>query len=285
MREYSAPDEAIVRVICEPQRVQTPKLRPAMRPTFLLHALSAAAALLIANTGIGADTAEELIRRGEGFSAKLQSAEALKSFLPAERLDPKNARLLVHIAQQYRHLMSDAAKREDKVRLGTTAVNYALRSVALAPNDPETYLALAISLGKVTPLLGNKEQFANSPLIKASADKSLALDPANDLAWQVLGRWYLAVADVSGFKRAMAKLAYGNLPAATYADAVRCFEKAILLKPDRLMHHIELGRTYKQMGRDADARKSITTGLALPDTEKDDPETKASGRELLKKLH
>ena len=256
-----------------------------MRPTFLLHALSAAALLLFANNGSGADSAEELIQKGDGFSAKFQSAEALKCFLPAEKLDPKNARLLVRISQQYRHLMSDATNRLEKARLGTVAVVYALRAAAIAPNDPEAQLAVGISYGKMTPLLSSKDQFANSPLIKAAADKAIALDPTNDLAWQILGRWYLAVADVSGFKRAMAKVAYGSLPTATYEDAVRCFEKAILLKPDRLMHHIELGRTYKQMGREADARKSIMRGLALPDTEKDDPETKASGRELLKKLH
>ena len=260
------------------------RLYQMMRPTFLLTTLSAAAVLIFSNTGICADSAEELIRKGDGFSAKFQSTEALKNFLPAEKLDPKNAQLLVRISQQYRHLMSDAVKREDKVQLGSTAVNYALRAVALAPNDPEAHLALAISYGKVTPLLGNKEQFANSPLIKASADRSIALDPTNDLAWQVLGRWYLAVADVGGFKRAMAKVAYGSLPTATYADAVRCFEKAILLKPTRLMHHIELGRTYVQMGRKDDARKSITKGLALPETEKDDPETKERGRQMLQKL-
>ena len=41
-----------------------------------------------------------------------------------------------------------------------------------------------------------KQQIANSRLIKTAADKVIALDPKNDLAWHVLGRWYLALADV-----------------------------------------------------------------------------------------
>ncbi|MEO6785045.1 MAG: hypothetical protein ABI318_02840 [Chthoniobacteraceae bacterium] len=255
------------------------------RPAFLLNALlSATAALFLANTGRCADSAEELIQKGDECAAHFQSSEGLKCFLPAEKLDPKNARLLVRIAQQYRHLMSDAARRDDKLQFGSMAVSYAQRAVALAPNDPETHLALAISYGKLTPLLGNKEQFTNSPIIKAAAEKSLRLDPANDLAWQVLGRWYLAVADVGGFRRAMAKIAYGSLPTATYDDAVRCFQKAIRLNPNRLMHYIELGRTLVQMGRETEARKYIIKGLSLPNTEKDDPETKESGRQLLAKL-
>ena len=60
--------------------------------------------------------------------------------------------------------------------------------------------------------------------------------------------------------------------------------QAISLNTNRLMHYIELGRTYAQMGRDADARKFITKGLAMPETEKDDPETKDLGRQILKKL-
>ena len=87
-----------------------------MRPTILLHALSAAALLLFANTGSGADSVEELIRKGDGFRAGFQSAEALKCYLPAEKLDPKNARLMVRISQQYRHLMSDATNRLEKTK-------------------------------------------------------------------------------------------------------------------------------------------------------------------------
>jgi hypothetical protein len=50
------------------------------------------------------------------------------------------------------------------------------------------------------------------------------------------------------------------------------------------MHYIELGQVYAQMGRTEDARRLITKGLAMQDTEKDDPETKREGKEALAKL-
>ena len=190
----------------------------------------------------------------------------------------------MRIARQYRHLMSDATKVSEKLQLGNTAVSYAERAVALAPDDPETQLALAISYGKMPSLEGTKQQIAHSRLIKIAVDKVIALDPTNDLAWHVLGRWYRALADIGPVKRAFAQIAYEKLPPAKYEDAERCFKKAIALNPNRLMHHIELGRTYAKMGRDADARKFITKGLAMPETEKDDPETKNLGRQILKKL-
>jgi tetratricopeptide (TPR) repeat protein len=255
-----------------------------MRTAFPLNTLSAALALALASMGMGAESAGELIEKGDVFYAKLQAAEALKFYLPAEKLEPNNVRLLVRIAREYRHLMSDATIANEKLQLGNTAVDYAQRAVALAPNDPETQLALAISYGKMLPLEGTRQRIATLALIKTAADRVITLDPNNDLAWHILGRWYLALAEVGTVKRALARIAYGKLPPAKYEDAVRCFEKAIALNPNRLMHYIELGRAYAQMGRDADARKFITQGLAMPETEKDDPETKNLGRQILKKL-
>jgi len=256
-----------------------------MRRLFLFSTIVAASGLLFVGKSRASESADDLIRKGDVYYAKLEPTEALKYYLPAEKLDPNNAQLLVRIARQYRHLMSDASAKEEKRQLGTTAVNYAQRAVAIAPEDPDAQLAVAISYGKLLPLVGTGDQIADSRLIKSAVDKVLALDANNDLGWQILGRWYLALADVSGVKRALAQMAYGKLPPAKYEDAVHCFEKAIELNPNRLMHHIELGRTYVQMGRVAEARKCLAKGLAMPNTEKDDPETKDLGRQLLAKLH
>jgi len=241
-------------------------------------------ALTLASTGARAESADELIQKGDVFYTNLKAAEALECYLPAEKLEPNNVRLLVRIAREYRHLMSDATNACEKAQLGMTAVDFAHRAAVLAPNNPEAQLAVAISYGKMLPIEGTKQRIANSRLIKIAVDKVIVLDPTNDLAWHVLGRWYLALAEVSPVKRVFAQVMYDKLPPAKYEDAVRCFEKAITLNPNRLMHCIELGRTYAQMGRDADARKLITKGLAMPETEKDDPETKNIGQQILKKL-
>ena len=255
-----------------------------MKPSLLLSTLSAALALALGSTAARAKSAEELIQKGDVCYTNLQAAEALECYLPAEKLQPNNTKLLVRIAREYRHLMSDATDPDEKRHLASTAVDYAQRAVTLAPEDPETQLALAISYGKVLPMEETRQQIATQRLVKIAADKAIALAPTNDLAWHVLGRWYLALADVGTTKRLLARVMYGKLPSAKHEDAVRCFEKAIALNPNRLMHYIELGRTYAEMGRDADARRFINQGLAMPGTEKDDPETKRLGQQILKKL-
>ena len=154
----------------------------------------------------------------------------------------------------------------------------------LAPNDSEAQLSPALSYGKMVPLQGIKEQTEAARRIKDAADKAIRLDPHNDLAWHVLGRWNRVLANVNVMKRVLASFIYGELPAGSNAEAVLCFQKAIEINPNRLMHYIELGQTYAQMGKTADARRLIAKGLAMPDVEKDDPEIKRRGRETLAKL-
>ena len=60
---------------------------------------------------------------------------------------------------------------------------------------------------------------------------------------------------------------------------------ADLLNRESVFAGFELGRTYAVMGKTAEARKFINQGLAMLDTEKDDPETKRQGREILQQLH
>jgi hypothetical protein len=74
--------------------------------------------------------------------------------------------------------------------------------------------------------------------IKEAADKAIRVNPYNDLAWDVLGRWNKVLADVNGIKRALGSLLYGELPIGSNADAVLCFQKAIEINPNRLMHYI-----------------------------------------------
>jgi tetratricopeptide (TPR) repeat protein len=247
-------------------------------------ALALGPVLLLTPMTIHAEPVDELIAKGDAASVKFHAVDALKFYLPAEKLEPNNVRLQVRISREYRHIMSDATKPEEKLTLGNTAVGYAKRAVALDPNDPEAQLAVAISYGKLEPLEGNREKLDGARIIKEAADKVIKLDPSNDLAWHVLGRWHVAFAEISAFERALAQVAYGKLPDSTYDDAARCFEKAIELNPNRPMHYIELGRVYANIGRTYEARIFIMKGLGMPNTEKDDPEIKRQGEEMLAKL-
>jgi tetratricopeptide (TPR) repeat protein len=204
--------------------------------------------------------------------------------LPASKLEPDNAELLVRIARQYRHLMSDTSSKTEKLRLGMVSLESAQRAAKLAPKNAEAQLSPAISYGKMLPYMSAKDQVTTSPKIKESVDRTLALDPQNDTAWHILGRYDRVLANVNLLKRVMAEALYGNLPKTTNEEALKCLRKAIAINPNRLIHYIELGRIYAQMGNKEQAAECIHKGLSMPNKEKDDPEMKEIGRDTLRTL-
>jgi hypothetical protein len=73
--------------------------------------------------------AAALIEKGGRFDEQLKEKEALECYLPANRLEPDNVDLLVRIARQYRHLMSDTTSKR-KLRLGNISLQFAQRAAA-----------------------------------------------------------------------------------------------------------------------------------------------------------
>ena len=124
-----------------------------------------------------AEDVDALIAKGDQFDKQLQAKEALEEYLPANKLEPNNVKLLVRIARQYRHLMSDTSSKQEKLRLGNISLEFASRAATLAPNNAEAQLSPAISYGKMLPFMSSKDQVEASPRIKAAVDRTLQLDP------------------------------------------------------------------------------------------------------------
>jgi tetratricopeptide (TPR) repeat protein len=243
-----------------------------------------ATALLSISPATFAQQVDQLIEQGDAHDERFQAGEALKYYLPAEKADPDNPNVLKKIARQYRHLMADAPSKDQKVKLGNTALEYSKKAAAVAPNDSDAQLSVGITLGKMLPLLPTREQVEASPRIRAAAERAIRLDPRNDLAYHILGRWHRVISEISPVKRALAPLIYGKLPTGSAEEAVRNLQKAVQINPNRLMHQIELGRAYAQLGNASNAKKHISRGLSMPNSDKDDPEIKALGRQTLAKL-
>jgi len=252
-----------------------------MKLSFSIRSFAVVGALyLSAHTG-SAQTAAQFIAKGDASDRTFDASEALKSYLAAEKLEPKNVRVLVSIARQYRHLMTKAPNDREKLKLGGSALSYGMKAAALGPNDSDAQLSAAITYGKMLPFQGKQAQVDAAPRIKAAVDKALRLNPRNDSAWHVLGRWHESLANVGSVKRAFGSVLYGELPVGTNEEAVACFDKAIAINPHRLRHYVELGRTYAQMGQYDNARKYLIRGLGIPNSENDDPEVRTLGREAL----
>ncbi|MCE9608618.1 MAG: hypothetical protein K8R23_00145 [Chthoniobacter sp.] len=223
-----------------------------------------------------------LVARGDAEEKRGHTHAALKDFRAAEALDPKNVGILIRIAQQYADLVdvtkpSDAAKQ-----CAQQSLDYAQRALALDAKSAKAHLAVAVGYGKLTDFVANKTKLEYSKIIKEETEKSLELDPTNDFAWSILGRWHAGMANVNGVLKVLANVVYGGVPTASNEDAERCLKKAAELAPRRILHRAELARLYKIMGQSDLAAKEWQTVLALPAVEADDEKEKASARIALK---
>jgi tetratricopeptide (TPR) repeat protein len=225
-----------------------------------------------------------LLKRGDALDAQLKTKEALAVYLEAEKLQPDHVRLLCQIAKQYGESQAESKDKTWRRETGQKALDYAKRAVALDPQNALAQLSLAISYGRLAPYLDNKTKIAYSKLVKEHVDRSLALNPSDDLAWHVLGAWHYELANLNAVLRAVAQLIYGKLPAASNEEAVKAFQKACELNPRRVGNWVELGRALAALGKNAEAKTALERGLALPNRMRDDPETKERARAALQRL-
>jgi len=238
--------------------------------------------LLIALPALAEDPkVAALVRQGDAEERQGQTKAALADFRAAEELDAKNVGVLLRISKQYSDLVDVTKPPEAAQQLARKALDYAERALELDPTVAKAHLSRAIAYGKLTDCVGNKTKLEYSKIIKEETANSIELDPTDDFAWYVLGRWHAGVANVGGVLKVLAKVVYGGMPAASNEDAVKCLKKASELAPQRIMHHAELARLYKTMGKGDLATKEWQVVLALLTADSDDEKEKTAAREAL----
>lgn len=256
-----------------------------MKSSPLLVAIAFVLIGLLSPARVDAASAAEFVAQGDAFDAEMKTAKALEAYLAAEEAGVDDADLLIKIATQYGESMVDYSDEKRQKAAGEKALAYALRAVEKAPANADAHLAVAICYGRLLDYLPARQKVEYSRAVKVHAEKAVELNPRSDYAWHMLGRWHRAVATTGILLRGIVEIVYGGLPDASLEDSAEAFEKAVSLAPGRVSHRVELGLTYAEMGEEVKARQSIERGLALPDRERDDPDTKERGRDRLDDLN
>ena len=220
-------------------------------------------ALVATASPIFAQTAQEWIANAERLEAAGDTPKALASYLEADKKKPNDPAILVKIAKQWGDYMTELPENQ-RQGAAEKSLAYSRQALKADPNNSDSHLSVALSLGKEVKYMGNKQKIQASKDIKFHAEKALALNPKSDYAHHLLGRWNQNVAEMGGVTRALAKVIYGGIPKGSLEDALAHFDKARNLRPDRLVHQIEYGRTLVMMGQKEKGYAEIRKGLAMP---------------------
>jgi hypothetical protein len=225
----------------------------------------------------------ELIKQGDASDARGYTHVAIAQFLAADKLSPNNAAIIVRLSKEYSDLIAVTKPASEAAKVAQISLDYAERAVELDPKSAKAHLELAVSYGRMTDFTDNKTKLIYSKYIKEEAEKSIAIDPTDDYAYHVLGRWNYGIASLNPVLKMMAKFIYGGLPDASMEDAAAYFKKATEIAPQRIIHHLELARTYTALGKTELADKEWSTILTLHPANAEDEAAQKEARETLKK--
>jgi tetratricopeptide (TPR) repeat protein len=228
--------------------------------------------------------ADPRVREALAAESRLDTRRALELFLAADKARPNDAFLLQKIARQYSDLVLDLPTTEEKKAAAHRALMYAQRAVALEPNNAVNVLSLAVCHGKLALFSDAEAKVAYSRLIKAEAERALALNPHYAWAHHVLGRWHHEVSGLGVGSRVFVRIFHGGLAGASNAAAVHHLSRAVELEPDELEHHLELGFALLAGGEGERARAAFARGLTMPSRAKHDTTAKERARIALAKL-
>ncbi|MEI8340262.1 MAG: hypothetical protein WCH43_01845 [Verrucomicrobiota bacterium] len=222
-----------------------------------------------------------LIQQGDALVAAHQLRAALDLFEKADKADPDRPEVLLRISQQCGELIATAKSSAEARSLAETSLTDAKRAVELAPDHAKAHLCLAIAYGRMTDFTSNRVKIEYSKFIRDETLKSLALDPTDEFAWHVIGRWHAGIAGLNPLLKFFTKLVYGGLPDASYEEAAKYLKKATEIAPKRILHHQELAKVYVALGKHELAGKEWQAVLKIPATDADEEKAHTEAKQGL----
>lgn len=222
--------------------------------------------------------------RIDSLQAAGEYEEVRSRLLELNERDPSDVEVLWRLARVTVDIGEDREVEERQADYYREALEFARAAVEADSTSSNAFLQQGVAAGRVALISGTRRKVELSRLVKESADQAIELDPSNDIAYHVRGRWNYEVASLGFFTNAVLRVVYGGLPEASYARAAADFKRALELR-DWMGHRLELGRTYIELGEPARAREQLERVLSMQNPyDADTEEYRRQARELLEEV-
>ena len=193
---------------------------------------------------------------GDGEFWRMDYTAALVRYDSLAQTSPDSSQAFWRLAR-VNICMGDMSPRDQREDIYRTAEQWARRSIAANPSLAAGHTWLAAALGDIAMFEGSKAKVRLCNEIKGELDRAIALDSTDDVAYSILGSFYLALGNVSWIERQLAAIFLGSLPDGGYEDAEAALLHAVRLAPTAIRHWFELGMVYDAEGKTGDAHKAF----------------------------
>ncbi|KAG2489299.1 hypothetical protein HYH03_012131 [Edaphochlamys debaryana] len=203
----------------------------------------------------------------QGLAAEraLDFDEAIRCFERAVESEPDSAEYWARLSKLHsdRSFMPNTSVSR-QVELQKKAIEIGQKATEADPASAWGLVATCVSRGRLALHSDNRTKVSLARQAQDDVHRALQLEPDNDVAHHLLGRWNYEMASVNAVVRTIIQMIYGTaLMAGSYKEAALCFENATRLRPDMVIHRVELGRTYVRLGRLEEAARHLEESLLL----------------------
>jgi len=243
--------------------------------------------MLLAVAGVvRGQTAEEDIRAADRAYEALDLTTALDRYGKAIAAEPKNYEALWKASRASIDLGLPAPTAAKRNAFFSSAEQYARKAVAANPGDAEGHFVLAWALGKTALTQSPRGRVKYGKEVRSHALECLRLKPAHAGCLHIMGMWNAEIMRLNSFVRLLAKSVLGGrvFGSASWKEAVRYMQAAVAAEPQRVVHRLDIGEIYRDVGEKQKAREEFETGLRLPATDYNDARFKAEIRYHLDRL-
>lgn len=160
------------------------------------------------------------------------------------------------------------------------ALKSASTSARLDSTNKHAFEHKSMAFAGILDVNGIKEKVQLADSVRINAEIALALDPNNDRALHILGRWHYEVSQFGGFLRFLARLFFGTAPKASLDKALDYFQQAVDLD-DYPVHNYWLALTYLELKNKEMAKKHFEHLLVLENQHHNDEFFKTLAKEKL----
>lgn len=232
-----------------------------------------------------AQDVQTLMSKGDSSYHAYNNEAALEYFTKVLEMDENNYGASWKLARAYVDVGETKQDKEERKAFYKNGEEFARKAVKIDSNGAKGHLFLSIAIGRVALDAGKKEQVRLSKEVKSEVDKALDLDPNDDIAWHVLGRWHRKMATLNWIQRNFANIFLGGVPKeASVEKSAECFQKAIEINPGHINHYLELGITYEKLKDKENAISQYEKVISLPKADADDEKYKEEAQIRLSKL-
>ncbi len=229
--------------------------------------------------------AQDFFEQGLALEKVFETTKALEKFEKAIEQNPKNGLAYRHASRMLSNIGGNLpiSKKEEKSKNYQKAKEYAIESIQLLPNDPETHLAYVIALGLLSEISGTpREKIADAKIIKEEGETIIRLNPSFAAGYFILGKWNFELSQLTWIEQMACRVFFGGLPEGFSMEAAKTnFNKANQLEPNTILYLYGQASVYKYLGEFDKAKKILNHALQLPLKEPDDAQRKRRCQQLL----